>query len=562
MVFAVLLLTRSLHKSFEIIASVNTSASSRSGTVTVTAPRGSTRRFNVTQEGTTTLTISPDNDWITSESPDSRTIRVTANVSNWTVSTDRDWLRTRRIGNDQFEITVPANTSTSSRSGTVTVTAPNGPTRIINVTQAGAISLTISPSGDWNINAIVTNTREVTVTTVAPNWSVSAPTWLNVSRTTNNRFVINPRENTGSEERRGTITVTAPGAQTRTKTVIQRGTPSTLGVNNLTINNRPPNNRMQLGLGSRTLTANRTATWQVANENIARITTSGVLTPRRVGSTAVIATCRSTGQTTRFTLTVDPLLLYQSQRLPGLNEDGSIADDMRFNNRTHDHLFRIHDRLGRYARVYSNSIAGPIILRSETHALAASFTLLSLSMWDVAHNKFNHFFDGSGNDWRNIIQTDKVFNHDSTGRFIDTVRHELQHYLNENNGTFRYVRATNSTVRRNLNETRPLFTTSADYANGLLITIHDTWGNNIELLEFNENGRNIEIRVRVTIYDHFGLDTDDVTAEGRLDGSIEGIVFGGGFAAWYVLQHYRGTNNRHNPFISYFEREFTFTLTR
>ena len=67
------------------------------------------------------------------------------------------------------------------------------------------------------------------------------------------------------------------------------------------------------------------------------------------------------------------------------------------------------------------------------------------------------------------------------------------------------------------------------------------------------------LRVRVTIYDTFGLDSDDI-GHGRLDG-LEGAVAGNGFAAWYVLQHYRGTNNRHNPFSSFFTREFTFRIS-
>ena len=87
-----------------------------------------------------TLTVSPSDHWQPSSTSGSRTIGVVSNVGNWSVSTNRDWLRTSRIGSDQFVITVSRNTSTSSRSGTVTVTAPNGPTRTIHVTQQGVLA--------------------------------------------------------------------------------------------------------------------------------------------------------------------------------------------------------------------------------------------------------------------------------------------------------------------------------------------------------------------------------------------------------------------------------------
>ena len=65
-----------------------------------------------------------------------------------------------------------------------------------------------------------------------------------------------------------------------------------------------------------------------------------------------------------------------------------------------------------------------------------------------------------------------------------------------------------------------------------------------------------------------------ITTDGTIDNAISPdahdhiknqLEFAGasdGFAAWYVLQHYRGTRNVHNPFISYFTREFTFVLTK
>ena len=101
------------------------------------------------------------------------------------------------------------------------------------------------------------------------------------------------------------------------------------------------------------------------------------------------------------------------------------------------------------------------------------------------------------------------------------------------------------------------FNQTRDNVNGLRITINDTWGNHIELVEVSRVGQFLNMSIRVTIYDHFGLDRDDT----RFVEGLRGTIIGGDeFAAWYVLQHYRGTNNRHRPFIAYFERVFSMSV--
>jgi len=95
------------------------------------------------QAGPVTLTINPNTNWTPSALGGNRMIRVTANVSNWTVSAPT-WINVNRNGNDSFVITASVNLSASSRSGTVTVTAPRGPTRRFNVTQAGSPTVRVT----------------------------------------------------------------------------------------------------------------------------------------------------------------------------------------------------------------------------------------------------------------------------------------------------------------------------------------------------------------------------------------------------------------------------------
>lgn len=48
-----------------------------------------------------------------------------------------------------------------------------------------------------------------------------------------------------------------------------------------------------------------------------------------------------------------------------------------------------------------------------------------------------------------------------------------------------------------------------------------------------------------TLYDHFGLDLQDVVDQG--------------VCTWYILQHYAGYNNAYRPFLTLIEFDITFT---
>jgi len=125
--------------SFTLSATANTGTASRAGTVTVTGG-GLTRTIAVTQAGTTAnnLTLSAST-WAPGSAASSSSVSVTANVS-WTVTDDQTWLSaspTSGTGNGSFTLSATANTLSTSRTGTVTVTG-GGISRTLAVTQAGA----------------------------------------------------------------------------------------------------------------------------------------------------------------------------------------------------------------------------------------------------------------------------------------------------------------------------------------------------------------------------------------------------------------------------------------
>ncbi|HRH23172.1 MAG TPA: BACON domain-containing carbohydrate-binding protein [Candidatus Magasanikbacteria bacterium] len=216
--------------SFTITASqANTSASARTGTVTVTG--GSlVRIITVTQAAADSLTVTPA---ISNVGTGAGTINVavTSNVS-WTVSDDAPWLTVSPASgsnNGNFTISYQSNTSASARTGTVTITG-GGITRTVTVNQG---FITVTPA-TVNVSPGAGTGQTFTVSSNV-SWSVSddAP-WLAASVTngSNNQTVtISYNANSGAA-RSGIITIT-DGGISRTVTVNQGfliATPTPLNV--------------------------------------------------------------------------------------------------------------------------------------------------------------------------------------------------------------------------------------------------------------------------------------------------------------------------------------------
>ncbi|HWN45796.1 MAG TPA: BACON domain-containing carbohydrate-binding protein [Steroidobacteraceae bacterium] len=175
---------------------------------------------------TNNLTVSPTTLSFGSAASSSA-IAVTANVS-WTVTDDQTWLSaspTSGANNGSFTVSTTANTSTTSRTGTVTITG-GGLTRTVAVTQAAptANNLTLSQTSLSFASAAASSAVNVTANV---SWTVTDDqTWLSASPTSgsnNGSFTVSATANTGSTSRAGTVTVTG-GGLTRTVAVTQAGT--------------------------------------------------------------------------------------------------------------------------------------------------------------------------------------------------------------------------------------------------------------------------------------------------------------------------------------------------
>jgi hypothetical protein len=161
--------------SFTINHTANTSTSPRTATVTVSGAGVSTQTITVTQAGATVtnfLTVNPTS--ITPSSTAGNTsIAVSSNVS-WTASESVSWLTISGgsgSNNGLFTINHTANTGSSPRTATVTVSGSGVSNQTITVTQAGTSN---TPPFTWtptNLSGLFQGQAEVAGTpTTSSDW--------------------------------------------------------------------------------------------------------------------------------------------------------------------------------------------------------------------------------------------------------------------------------------------------------------------------------------------------------------------------------------------------------
>ncbi|MEZ4888636.1 MAG: CARDB domain-containing protein [Chitinophagales bacterium] len=119
-----------------------------------------------------TITVSPTSLSFTSSA--SNKTSTVSGVSTYSVSDNQSWINATKSGST-VTVAVLANTSSSSRTGTVTVSATGAANKTISVTQSGATTST--PSNDNPCNAITLP--------IVSSWSYTTGTNVNATNTTN-----------------------------------------------------------------------------------------------------------------------------------------------------------------------------------------------------------------------------------------------------------------------------------------------------------------------------------------------------------------------------------------
>jgi Protein of unknown function (DUF3289) len=227
-----------------------------------------------------------------------------------------------------------------------------------------------------------------------------------------------------------------------------------------------------------------------------------------------------------------PVLVGQARRLPGLNFDGSPAEDMQF-----------ADKPGKAGAILTDPV---FALNTPTLQAYLNQLMQSLSVGDmeeVALVMAKRFCDGTGGTFTSAKLDAEVYNHATFGAYHRAFEKRLLRALHD--------------ARWDVTQLAPLgmdllnFSSFWDKATGLGITIHQVWSVKAELADYTvlcETG-NWSARLQYTFYDHFGLDWEDVLKHG--EDRLPQYHTGDFFKAWYILQHWRDAR----PFITRFHRE-------
>jgi len=276
------------------------------------------RYFFIQQPPATILTVSPIS-WNAPAAGGSSNFAISTNqpIGNVfiSISNNTPWLTVLGAGTTRT-ISATANTSTTSRSGSIAVSV-GGITRIINVTQpaaAPAPTLNVFPTS-WSASA-AGNSTNFSITTNQPignvfSWS-NDQSWLTVDGTGATR-TIRATTNTGTTARSGSISVYTQG-QMRTITVTQPAAAATptLAVNVSTWNPHPAGDSTNF-----TITTNQpignVSSW---SSSTSWLTVDGMGATRTIQATANTGTISRTGTITVSVVDLTRTITVTQQPLP------------------------------------------------------------------------------------------------------------------------------------------------------------------------------------------------------------------------------------------------------
>ncbi len=225
----------------------NNTTSARTGTITLTGPGVAAVTIRVNQDGgVSTLCLDPTVIDVDSQAG-TFDFNVIANVPNWTMTVDVNWLGINRnggSGNASVTATYSENTVSTSRTAIITISAPGMPDKILTVTQTGQGFVFEVDQDTMCVNEMQ---QEATFNVTTSNlfWTVTddAP-WMQIKSTTTSGFGNGPVTaqifaNTGPT-RYANVIVEVAGEGTRTVVIKQTGTAPILTVSPMTINVTAP----------------------------------------------------------------------------------------------------------------------------------------------------------------------------------------------------------------------------------------------------------------------------------------------------------------------------------
>lgn len=298
---------------------------------------------------------------------------------------------------------------------------------------------------------------------------------------------------------------------------------------------------------------NKNVTFTSSDPNVAKVYFDGSIKAFSEGYTQIKAISVDGSFTAQCLVHVEPLLIYRSENTYRNDGNGNLPEDLDCNDICKEDLIDIM-RDSKEDLVSKNANDLRTIWENMCTSKFATEPLQT-----VVLDMIRHFMGGTGADYSNDVLTEKVFEHKDTERYYDTAVECIKSLLSTYNGNITYLKYSTSSRESNplvikMREEKnfePVFDTALDKVTGLTICLDSLWGNMIRVKEYNYDGQNYSGKLEFILYDHFGLDTNDVDKYG----------FFKGFCAWYILQHNKDFNGSYRPFVTIINFEVPFSGT-
>lgn len=234
---------------------------------------------------------------------------------------------------------------------------------------------------------------------------------------------------------------------------------------------------------------------------------------------------------------LQPVKVAQSAHGKGTNADGSIADDMTHGDMTEAQVEALADM---FKFDYMITQTDDQLFKTFQDMCTELFATGDLE--GVIIDMIKQFKANNPADFKDVRLTNAVKAHSSTKNFVDEVLMAVsEQVMSQKEGLHQ------TTVERGkFDKRRPVFNSMSDTAGGLTITINDTWAHEVNITEYDYvDDDHFTGKLKVSIYDDFGLDPPDVTKK---------YSYLAGFRAWFILQHDRG----YRPFVTVIEFDVPF----
>ena len=248
------------------------------------------------------LSVNPTSISFAANETTTKTVAITTDAKSWDASSAATWLSVSKQGNT-LQLTPTANTQTSERSATVTITAATAPVVTITIAQAGVVSVSGVTLNKTSTTLPVGSSEQLTATITPNNADNQTITWIS------NNTTIATVNNTGliTALTTGTATITVSTTDgnkiaTCEVTVMQPVTGVTLDKTTTTLS---VGQTEQL---TATVTpdnaTNKTVTWSSNLPNVASVSSSGLITAVAVGTATITVTTTDGNRTAICEVTV------------------------------------------------------------------------------------------------------------------------------------------------------------------------------------------------------------------------------------------------------------------